>query len=46
MMELAFDIASGANFKFNTAFTGEEVCPSTIQLIHHFNKILRLFLCT
>lgn len=25
MMELAFDIASGANYKFNTAFLGEQV---------------------
>ena len=25
MIELAFDIASGANYKFNTAFLGEQV---------------------
>lgn len=24
MMELAFDIASGSNFKFNTGFLGEQ----------------------
>lgn len=26
MLELTFDIASGATFKFNTAADGEQVC--------------------
>ncbi len=26
MTEIMYDIASGANYKFNTAFDGEQVC--------------------
>lgn len=32
MMEVAFDIASGATYKFNTARTGEQVRPSRNDL--------------
>lgn len=39
MMELAYDIASGANYKFNTATIGEEVrLTISTQLSHYFNQ--------
>lgn len=44
MMEVAFDIASGANFKFNTANIGEGVCLPTVQPNYRSHYSYTLFM--
>lgn len=47
MVELAFDIASGANYKFNTAFLGEQARGMARQGVNcHPTKKASLYKCT